>query len=94
MLRITDTQWELIRKNFPEEHYPDDRPGRKSIPARKVLEAALWILNTGARWHMLPQSYPNYKTVHRRFQQWCENEGIDSCGADGPCEYISRRWRD
>src|SRR5262245_66089915 len=22
----------------------------------------------GAQWHMLPQSYPNYKTVHRRFQ--------------------------
>jgi hypothetical protein len=25
---------------------------------------------------MPPQSYPNYKTVHRRFQQWCENEVI------------------
>jgi Transposase DDE domain len=24
--------------------------------------------------HMLPQSYPNYKTVHRRFQAWCCNE--------------------
>jgi transposase len=23
---------------------------------------------------MLPQCYPNYKTVHRRFQQWCEEE--------------------
>ncbi len=23
---------------------------------------------------MLPQSYPNYKTVHRRFQTWCRNE--------------------
>jgi len=34
----------------------------------------LWILNTGAQWHMLPQCYPNYKTVHRRFQQWCEEE--------------------
>jgi hypothetical protein len=39
-----------------------------------VLEAVLWILNTGAQWHMLPQSYPNYKTVHRRFQAWCCNE--------------------
>jgi transposase len=34
----------------------------------------LWILNTGAQWHMLPQCYPNYKTVHRRFQQWCERK--------------------
>jgi transposase len=39
-----------------------------------VLEAVLWILNTGAQWHMPPQSYPNYKTVHRRFQTWCRDE--------------------
>ena len=39
-----------------------------------MLEAVLWILNTGAQWHMLPQSYPNYKTVHRRFQAWCHSE--------------------
>jgi len=23
---------------------------------------------------MLPQCYPNYKTVHRRFQTWCRSE--------------------
>ena len=63
---------------FPEESYPDDRPGRKPIAARKVLDAVLWVLNTGAQWHMLPQSYPNYKTVHRRFQQWCQSEVIRS----------------
>jgi hypothetical protein len=40
----------------------------------RVFEAVLWILNTGAQWHMLPQSYPNYKTVHRRFQTWCRDE--------------------
>ena len=37
-------------------------------------EAVLWILNTGAQWHMLPQRYPNYKTVYRLFQRWCSNE--------------------
>ena len=74
MIRLTNEQWELIRKHFPEEHIADGRPGRKPIPTRHVLEAVLWILNTGAQWHMLPQSYPNYKTVHRRFQTWCSNE--------------------
>src|SRR5512139_1024783 len=73
-LRLTDEQWDRIREYFPEESYPDDRPGRKPIPARQVLEGALWILNTGAQWHMLPQCYPNYKTVHRRFQTWCRSE--------------------
>ena len=74
MLRLSDEQWDRIREHFPEEHIPADRPGRKPIPARQVLEAVLWILNTGAQWHMLPQCYPNYKTVHRRFQQWCRND--------------------
>ncbi len=74
MIRLTDAQWERIREHFPEEHIAADRPGRKPIATRRVLEAALWILNTGAQWHMLPQSYPNYKTVHRRFQQWCREE--------------------
>src|SRR5262249_1499073 len=30
--------------------------------------------NRRAQWHMLPQSYPNYKSVHRRFQTWCRDE--------------------
>ena len=76
MIRLTDVQWDRIRDRFPEEHIADDRPGRKPIATRRVLEAALWILNTGAQWHMLPQSYPNYKTVHRRFQTWCRNETL------------------
>ena len=74
MLRLSDEQWERIREHFPEENIPDTRPGRKPIATRKVLEAVLWILNTGAQCHMLPQYYPNYKTVHRRFQHWCRSE--------------------
>ena len=76
MIRLTDEQWERIRDHFPEEHIADGRPGRKPIASRRVLEAVLWILNTGAQWHMLPQSYPNYKTVHRRFQAWCRDETL------------------
>jgi transposase len=74
MIRLGDEQWERIRDHFPEERIANGRPGRKPVPTRQVLEAVLWILNTGAQWHMLPQCYPNYKTVHRRFQMWCHNE--------------------
>jgi transposase len=74
MIRLTDEQWERIRNHFPEENIPDGRAGRKPVSTRRVLEAVLWILNTGAQWHMLPQSYPNYKTVHRRFQTWCRDD--------------------
>src|SRR5207342_2739657 len=74
MIRLSDLQWERIRHHFPEENIAEGRPGRKPVSTRYVLEAVLWILNTGAQWHMLPQCYPNYKTVHRRFQAWCQNE--------------------
>jgi transposase len=74
MVRLRDDQWERIREHFPEDHIPDSRPGRKPVPARNIVEAVLWILNTGAQWHLLPQCYPTYNTVHRRFQQWCERE--------------------
>jgi len=72
MLWLRDDQWERIREQFPEEQIPENRPGRNPIPTRAVLEAVRWLLNTGAQGHLLPQCYPNYKTVHRRFQPWCE----------------------
>jgi transposase len=78
-IRLTNEQWERIRNHFPKEHIPDGLPGRKLIPTRCVFEAVLWILNTGAQWHMLPQSYPNYKSVHRRFQIWCAMKFCGEC---------------
>ena len=74
MLRLRDDQWDRIREHFAEEQIAESRRGRKPVPARAILEAVLSILNTGAQWHLLPQCYPNYKTMHRRFQQWCERE--------------------
>jgi len=76
MIRLSDSDWERIRHPFPEENISEGRPGRKFVPARQILEAALWILNTGAQWHM--QCYPNYETVHRRFQAWLRR--VPMCG--------------
>lgn len=67
VLRLSDQHWERIREHFPEERIPPSRPDRKPIPTRKILDAVLWILNTGAQWHLLPHCYTNYKTVHHRF---------------------------
>src|SRR5207237_10606506 len=39
-----------------------------------VFEDVVWIAKPGAHWHTLPQSYPNYKSVHRRFQTGCRDE--------------------
>lgn len=83
MLRLRDEQRERIREYLPGEHIPEGRAGRKPVPAWAVLEAVLWILNAGEQWHMLPQCYPNYTTVHQRFQPWCKREVLRD---------ILRRW--
>lgn len=76
MRRVSEEHGGLFRTHFPEERCPDDLLSGKPIPARKVLQAVLWILNTGVRWRIFPQSCPNHETVHDRFQQWCYNEVI------------------
>src|SRR6478752_14448 len=68
MIRLSDLQWERIRHHFPEENIADGRPGRRPVSTRQVLEGTLWILNTGAQWHMLPHCYPNYKRFIAAFR--------------------------
>ena len=82
MLKLTDRQWERIRHHFPEERRKAGRRGRPPVPAREALEAVLWILKTGAQWHMLPQCYPNHGTVHRRFRTWCRTGVPEAVLAD------------
>ncbi len=76
-LTITDEQWERIRHHFPEESGPPGRRGGPPVPARDILDAVLWILHAGAPWHMLPQCYPNCKTVHRRYQNWVREKVLE-----------------
>ena len=45
------------------------RPDLKLIPPRKVLETILWILNTGAQWHM-PRRAALINNAYRRPQVW------------------------
>ncbi|MCX8003831.1 MAG: transposase [Burkholderiaceae bacterium] len=77
MQRLTDEQRELIQGDFPEENTPECRAGRRPVPTREALDAVLWILNTVAQRHTLPQCDRNDETVHRRFQRGANRRG---CG--------------
>ena len=91
MIWLSDLQCQRIRHHFPEENIADRRPGRRPVSTRQVLEGTLWILNTGAQWHMLPLCYPNYKTVHPRFQTWCRSEVLRGIFMDIANELRERR---
>ena len=42
---------------------------------RDIVDAILYIVKTGCQWNMLPNDYPNYKTVHDYFMNW-SRDGI------------------
>src|SRR3954447_5713137 len=89
MIRLSDLQWERIRHHFPEENIADGRPGRRPVSTRQVLEGTLWILNTGAQWHMLPQCYPTRPTPSTAANLPRIQIGLvqgDSSGAEGSVE--------
>ena len=69
---LSDERWERVKKHLP-------LPGRRGRPRtaedRACLEAALWVLRSGARWRDLPRdrAWPSPATVWRRVRQWEED---------------------
>jgi transposase len=64
---LSDEQWASIGSKLPPER------GRKARPARdnrRMVNAMLWVLRTGAPWRDLPAYYPPWKTVYTRFSRW------------------------
>jgi len=70
---VTDEEWECVRDMIPELRPRGEKRGRKGVDARAVLNGALWVLVTNKSWAELPDSFPPYKTCHRRWTTWCES---------------------
>ncbi|MCE2614350.1 MAG: transposase [Nitrosopumilus sp. (ex Thoosa mismalolli)] len=64
--KITDTQWDAIRKHLPRPA----RTGRPRADNRRTLDAILYVCVTGTRWIDLPERYGSKSTAHRRLQDW------------------------
>ncbi|ORU76301.1 IS5 family transposase, partial [Francisella tularensis subsp. holarctica] len=38
---------------------------------RLFIEAVFYVLRTGCQWRMLPFYYGKYRSIHKRFKDWC-----------------------
>ena len=81
---LTDAQWSLLE---PLLRDPDSGgPGRPATVAlREVVNALLYLKQTGCPWRYLPHDLPPRSTVHYYFEKWT---------ADGTWEEALRQLRE
>ena len=71
---LSDAEWARFARYIPKAQRRENGRGRHPRDAREVLNGILWILYSGAPWHMLPKEYPPYQTCHRYFQRWQQQD--------------------
>jgi transposase len=63
---LTDEQWALIEPMVPVK--PGGRPAKH--PRRRIVEAILYVDQTGCSWRSLPHDFPPWDTVYWYFKRW------------------------
>ena len=64
---LTDAQWERLSPLLPPQRPKTGRPAKDH---RRVVNAILWRLRTGAPWRDVPERYGAWQTVYSRFRRW------------------------
>ena len=81
---LTDTQWALLEPLLREADASG--PGRPAtVPLREIVNALLYLKQTGCAWRYLPHDLPPRSTVHYYFEKWT---------ADGTLEEVTRHLRE
>lgn len=70
---LNQNQWKHLRKLLPKPKKKADGPGRPPLDLRQVVNAILYVMRTGCSWSMLPNDYPNYKSVFHYHNTWSKN---------------------
>ena len=67
---LTDDQWELLEQVF---NAPGKRGRRHANDLRTVVDAMLYIAQTGCQWRYLPESFGPWTRVWSQFRRWSRN---------------------
>src|SRR4051812_42542270 len=67
---LTDDQWELLEPVF---NAPGKRGRKHADDLRTVVEAMLYIAQTGCQWRYLPESFGPWTRVWSQFRRWSRN---------------------
>ena len=67
MYIIPDILWKEIEELIPKKK---SKVGRPEKCAKKALNGILYILKTGAHWHLIPKEFGKPTTLHGKFRKW------------------------
>jgi putative transposase len=66
---LSDAQWQVIAAHLPRS-VPGGRGRPRIWPARRIIEAILYLDRTGCAWRYLPSDFPPWQTVYGYFATW------------------------
>lgn len=69
---IPDVLWSIISA-IVEQAYPPKKTGRPRACLRRVLNAVIYRMRTGAQWNQLPEELGDDSTIHRWFQRMSQD---------------------
>ena len=86
---LSDELWERIEPVL-ERRYPRRRRGRPRADLRRVLDAIIYRMRTGAQWQALPRELGASSTVHDWFQRFAEDGALQEIWAvlAGECDEL------
>ena len=67
---LDDEEWRLVAALHHASDGGAPPRGRPRAAPRAMVNAALWILWSGAGWLTLPPHYPSPSTCRRHFERW------------------------
>ncbi|UTH76426.1 transposase [Chromobacterium sp. IIBBL 290-4] len=69
---LAERQWHLIARHFQ----PTNRRGRPCKHDKQlIVNAILYLSQSGCQWRMLPTNFPPWQTVYDHFSRW-NKQGI------------------
>jgi transposase len=68
MYYIKDENWQRI---YSILHGISGIRVKEESVTRRFIEGVYFILKTGAQWRVLPSCYGKWRSIHKRYEDWC-----------------------
>lgn len=66
LAELTDARWQRVAGILP----PRASMGHPVHDHRRLLAGMLWVIQRGATWREVPESFGPWHTVYTRYQEW------------------------